>query len=46
MLATPYIGASAEKIRLGIAQAAVRGLPHHEEVERTILLMRTSITAV
>jgi phosphoglycerate dehydrogenase-like enzyme len=33
MLATPHIGASAEEIRLAIAQAAIRGLTHHEEVD-------------
>lgn len=33
MLATPHIGASAEEIRLAIAQAAIRGLTHHEDVD-------------
>ncbi|MFN3892534.1 MAG: NAD(P)-dependent oxidoreductase [Beijerinckiaceae bacterium] len=33
MLATPHIGASAEEVRLAIAQAAIRGLTNHEEVE-------------
>lgn len=33
MLATPHIGASAEEIRLAIAQAAIRGLTQHEPVD-------------
>ncbi len=33
MLATPHIGASAEEIRLAIAQAAIRGLTQHEDVD-------------
>ncbi len=33
MLATPHIGASAEEIRLAIAQAAIRGLTEHQDVD-------------
>ncbi len=36
MLATPHIGASAEEIRLAIAQAAIRGLTEHQEVDPAV----------
>ncbi len=36
MLATPHIGASAEEIRLAIAQAAIRGLTEHQDVDPAV----------